>query len=121
VAGSETTASSLASLANNLLRNPNVYVKLKHEIRSAFKTEKEIRLEKCMELPYLTACIEENLRIFPPAPIGFLRSVNAGGDIIDGHAIPGGVSAVSKTSPGQSNQFIRHQSRLVHGALHTAR
>jgi cytochrome P450 len=44
------------------------------------------------ELPYLTACIEENLRIFPPAPIGFLRSVNKGGDVIDGHAIPGGVS-----------------------------
>jgi cytochrome P450 len=95
VAGSETTASSLASLSNNLLRHPEVYAKLKHEIRSTFKSEKEIRLEKCMnELPYLTACIEENLRIFPPAPIGFLRSVNKGGDIIDGHAIPGGVSEI---------------------------
>src|ERR1700712_224616 len=95
VARSETTASSLVSLANNWLRNPETYAKVKHEIRSVFKTEKEINLERCMnELPYLTACIEENLRVFPPAPIGFLRSVNKGGDIIDGHAIPGGVSAV---------------------------
>jgi cytochrome P450 len=77
---------------NNLLRNPETYVKLKHEIRTVFKAEKDINLARCMdELPYLTACIEENLRIFPPAPIGFLRSVNAGGDVIDGHAVPGGV------------------------------
>jgi len=93
VAGSETTASSLASLANNLLRYSETYIKLKNEIRSTFKTEKEITLERCMnELPYLTACIEENLRVFPPTPIGLLRSVNDGGDIIDGHAVPGGTS-----------------------------
>ncbi|QDS74784.1 hypothetical protein FKW77_001909 [Venturia effusa] len=94
----ETTASSLASLANNLLRHPEIYAKLKHEIRSTFESEKDIRLERCMnELPYLTACIEENLRIFPPAPIGFLRSVNEGGDIIDGHAVPGGTSVSVST------------------------
>jgi cytochrome P450 len=96
VAGSETTASSLASLMNNLLRNPETYAKLKREIRSTFKSESEINLSRCMEeLPYLTACIEENLRVFPPAPIGFLRSVNSGGDVIDGNAIPGGVSTMS--------------------------
>ena len=76
-----------------LMRNPRVYKKLTEEIRGAFKSEEDIRLVRTMEeLPYLTACLEENLRIFPPAPIGFLRSVNQGGDIIDGHAIPGGVS-----------------------------
>jgi cytochrome P450 len=70
-----------------------VYKKLKHEIRSTFTSEDEITLARCMdELPYLTACIEENLRIFPPAPIGFLRTIQEGGDIIDGHNVPGGVS-----------------------------
>jgi cytochrome P450 len=92
VAGSETTASSLALLANNLLRHPRVYDKLKAEIRGTFKSEADISLAKVMDLQYLTACLEENLRVFPPAPIGFLRSINPGGDTIDGHFIPGGVS-----------------------------
>jgi cytochrome P450 len=79
-------------MINMLMRYPRVYKKLTDEIRSTFKSEEEIRLVRTMEeLPYLSACIEENLRIFPPAPIGFLRSVNNGGDVIDGHAIPGGV------------------------------
>lgn len=91
VAGSETTASSLASLINNLLRHPKIFDKLKQEIRNTFKSESDIRLEVAMELPYLNACIEENLRIFPPAPIGFLREIQQQGDMVDGHYVPGGV------------------------------
>lgn len=75
------------------MRHPHVYTRLKEEIRNAFKTEADIDLETASSLPYLTACIEENLRIFPPAPIGFLRAIQDGGDIIDGRYIPGGVSA----------------------------
>jgi cytochrome P450 len=92
VAGSETTASSLASFINMMMRHPDIYAKVKHEIRSTFATAKDIKLAVAMELPYLTACIEENLRIFPPAPIGFLRTIQKGGDVIDGNVIPGGVS-----------------------------
>lgn len=77
---------------NNLLRHPEIFAKLKDEIRSTFKAESEIRLEIANNLPYLNACIEENLRVFPPAPIGFLRSVQKGGDLIDGHFIPENVS-----------------------------
>jgi cytochrome P450 len=77
---------------NMLLRHPGVYAKLKDEIRHAFKSEYEITLEVAHNLPYLSACIEENLRIFPPAPIGFLREIQNGGDTIDGHFVPGGVS-----------------------------
>ncbi|EHK97816.1 putative Isotrichodermin C-15 hydroxylase [Glarea lozoyensis 74030] len=97
VAGSETTASTLASLTNNLLRHPEVYSKLKAEIREKFSTEEEIKLAAVNELPYLSACIEEGLRIFPPAPIGFLRMIQDGGDTIDGQHIPGG-TAVSVSS-----------------------
>lgn len=75
-----------------MLRNPRVYAKVKEEIRGAFKSAAHINLADAMELPYLTACIEENLRIFPPAPIGFLRTIQAGGDVVDGQHIPGGVS-----------------------------
>lgn len=93
MAGSETTASTLASLTANLLRHPDVYNKLKSEIRTRFSSENEINLIAVNEdLPYLNACIEEGLRIFPPAPIGFLRTIQKGGDTIDGMFIPGGVS-----------------------------
>lgn len=91
VAGSETTATALAALTNLLLRHSHVYKKLKDEIRGTFKSDEEIILRKVQDLPYLTACLEEALRIFPPAPLGLMRSVNAGGDTIDGYWLAGGV------------------------------
>ena len=77
---------------NMLLRHPEIYAKLKDEIRTTFKSEADINLEIAHKLPYLNACIEENLRIFPPAPIGFLRQIQAGGDTVDGDFVPGGAS-----------------------------
>ncbi|KAF2665808.1 averantin oxidoreductase [Microthyrium microscopicum] len=97
VAGSETTASSLSSFTNMMLRNPAVFAKLKHEIRTAFPSAKDINLASATELPYLNACIEENLRVFPPAPIGFLRTIQASGDVIDGMHIPGGTAVSVST------------------------
>ena len=43
-------------------------------------------------LPYMNACIEEGLRIFPPVPISLLRTVPKEGSMIDGYMVPGGVS-----------------------------
>lgn len=48
-----------------------------------------------MKLPYLTAVIDEGLRIFPSAPIGFVRTVPEDGDTVDGEFIPGGVCILS--------------------------
>jgi cytochrome P450 len=92
VAGSETTATELCGLTNYLLRNPPIYKKLVGEVRSACKTEADINMDVLATLPYMNACIEEGLRIFPPVPIGLLRTVPKGGSLIDGHAVPGGTS-----------------------------
>lgn len=92
IAGTETTAGFLAGLFNQLLRDSRVLNKLKDEIRSNFKTDAEINFEDLVKLPYLTAVIEEGLRIFPSAPIGFVRTVPQGGDTIDGEFVPEGVS-----------------------------
>jgi cytochrome P450 len=43
------------------------------------------KLNTCV---YLRACIEESLRMAPPAPGGFPREVCKGGATIDGHVIP---------------------------------
>ncbi|KAF2258735.1 cytochrome P450 [Lojkania enalia] len=92
VAGSETTATELCGLTNYLLRNPKMFKRLKDEIRGACKSEADINMDILANLPYMNACIEEGLRIFPPVPIGLLRTVPKGGSIIDGHRVPGGYS-----------------------------
>ncbi|KAL1890958.1 hypothetical protein Sste5346_007955 [Sporothrix stenoceras] len=97
VAGSETTASSLAAVTNFLLKNPSTYEKCKNEVRSVFDSEDQITVAMMDKLPYMNACLEEGLRMFPPAPIGFLRTIQAQGDVIDGHHIPGGTAVSVST------------------------
>ncbi|KAI0159619.1 cytochrome P450 3A17 [Xylariaceae sp. FL1272] len=55
VAGSETTATALLGLTFHLGQNPTIYKRLSAEIAVA-------------QLPYLNACPEEILRIYPLAP-----------------------------------------------------
>ncbi|KAF2005223.1 cytochrome P450 [Amniculicola lignicola CBS 123094] len=92
VAGSETTATELCGLTNFLLRNPDKLDRLKKELRDAVKVESDLNMDVLGSLPYMNACIEEGLRIFPPVPIGLLRTVPKEGAIIDGHQVPGGYS-----------------------------
>ncbi|KAN0107802.1 cytochrome P450 [Hyaloscypha variabilis] len=92
IAGTETTAGFLAGLFNQLLRpnNRHILTRLIVEIRSNFASDADLRFEELVKLPYLTAVIEEGLRIFPSAPIGFVRTVPSGGDTISGHFVPEG-------------------------------
>jgi len=82
---------------NLLLRNKDVFDKLKAEIRDNIKSEEDLVINNLGELPYMSACIEEALRIFPPVPVGLLRVVPEGGSEIDGHFIPEGVSLISRS------------------------
>ncbi|OBT82403.1 hypothetical protein VE02_08402 [Pseudogymnoascus sp. 03VT05] len=92
IAGSETTATLLAGLTNQLLRNPEKLKRVTAEIRSRFATEADLTFDNIMSLPYLNACFDESLRIFPPVPVGLLRKVPKGGDMIDSNFVPGGTS-----------------------------
>lgn len=94
IAGSETTGSFMTGLFNHLLRpqNRNVLERLKNEIRSSFSSDEEINFEALSKLPWLTAVLEEGLRIFPSAPIGFTRTVPPGGDSVDGEFLPAGTT-----------------------------
>ncbi|KAI2776223.1 cytochrome P450 [Daldinia loculata] len=68
-----------------LSRNDGCYKKLAHEIRSIFAVGSEIRGPALATCHYLRACIDEALRMSPPAA----------GDqpfIVDGHAIPQGTA-----------------------------
>ncbi|KAL0257660.1 hypothetical protein SLS55_006823 [Diplodia seriata] len=90
LAGTETTATSLSGLTYHLLRNPAKLRKLVAEIRGAYATKDDMNLVNLQRLPYLQACIEEGLRLYPPAPIGTPRKVAEGGAAVCGRWVPGG-------------------------------
>ncbi|KAK7178821.1 hypothetical protein DPSP01_014343 [Paraphaeosphaeria sporulosa] len=94
IAGTETTAGFLTGLFNLITRAENKHIldKLTAEIRSSFQSEDELHFEDLAKLPYMTAVIEEGLRMFPSAPIGFVRTVPEGGDTVSGEFIPGGTT-----------------------------
>ncbi|KAH7070335.1 putative cytochrome P450 [Paraphoma chrysanthemicola] len=70
VAGSETTASALSGTIYWLLRSPHALRTLVAELETRYRSDGDISPQSVHELPYLVACIEEGLRMFPPAPHG---------------------------------------------------
>ncbi|KAI5275188.1 putative cytochrome P450 monooxygenase [Aureobasidium subglaciale] len=91
IAGTETTATSLCGLTWHLLNNKPVLEKLTKEIRGAFKSIDDITMESLPRLPYLSACLEEGMRMFPAVPEGIRRITPATGANISGHFIPANV------------------------------
>lgn len=92
LAGSETTASLLSGVIYFLLQDSAVYQQLVDEVRSTFSSEKEINISSVSQLPYMLACLNEALRIYPPSASGLPRVVPKGGAQILGRYIPEKVS-----------------------------
>ncbi|EXJ89425.1 hypothetical protein A1O3_02492 [Capronia epimyces CBS 606.96] len=93
VAGSDTTATSMRATLLAIITHPVVYAKLQAEIDAnirAGRISSPIRDQEARDLPYLQACIAEGLRRFPPITQLREREVPPEGDVIHGHAIPGG-------------------------------
>ncbi|KAF1933365.1 cytochrome P450 [Didymella exigua CBS 183.55] len=93
VAGSETTATALSGCMYYLTHDDKCLAKLQHEVRNAFDSPDLIDGDTTQKLPYLHACIEESLRMYPPVAIGLPRVSH--GATIDGHWIPAGVEVSS--------------------------
>ena len=94
LAGGETTPTGLSGLFYLLLRNKKKLDRLTREIRGAFESDKDMNIAKLHQLRYLTVCIEEGLRVYPPVPAGFERVVPSSGAPIAGHFVPGGTVVV---------------------------
>ncbi|GME31785.1 Cytochrome P450 [Neofusicoccum parvum] len=90
IAGTETTATLLSGLTFLLLKYPDVYAKLVHEIRSAFNSADEINMNTLAQMEYTNACIEEALRMYPPVPVGMPRVTPSKGAIVGGQPVPAG-------------------------------
>ncbi len=92
IAGSETSATTLSGLFNYLMNDAAVYARLKAEVRSTFASGADITAAAAAKLPYMTACLEETFRIYPPIPGGMPRVVPAGGCTIGDKWVPGGTT-----------------------------
>jgi cytochrome P450 len=91
LAGTDTSASTICGIFFYLAHNAAVLQKLTAEIRSTFDKLEEImvgtKLSRCQ---YLRACVDEALRINPPAPGELSREVLPGGATIQGSFYPAG-------------------------------
>lgn len=92
LAGSETTATSLATITYLLCTHPHVLAKFNEEVRSSFNSESEIDLLSVQKLDYVKAVVDEALRIFPPVVQGNTRITNEDGATIHGNYVPPHVS-----------------------------
>lgn len=96
-AGSETTAISLAAVFYFLLKHPDCYRKLMHELEEAVQSGEVEPRSDCLvswaesqNLPYLDAVIKESFRLHPAAGLPLERIVPPSGMEICGEVIPGG-------------------------------
>jgi len=97
VAGSETTATLLSGATYYMLKNPACLQKCVEEVRSAFASDADITFKAASaKLPYMLACLDEALRLFPPLPTISLRVTPPGQvSVIDGVEVPGKVSRLN--------------------------
>jgi cytochrome P450 len=65
VAGTETTNSMLCGAIYLILSNPAVWTKLCQEIRGAAENASDLNVESTHSMDYLSACLEEAMRVYP--------------------------------------------------------
>ncbi|KAH8646938.1 cytochrome P450 monooxygenase-like protein, partial [Tricladium varicosporioides] len=93
----DTVKTALSSTFFYLSRNPKVYQRLAAEIRSTFTSGNEITGTGVSSCSYLRACIDEAIRISPPAAGILWRDLAPNEDkdqqfIVDGYVIPRGTT-----------------------------
>ncbi|KAL7268464.1 hypothetical protein RUND412_008914 [Rhizina undulata] len=112
VAGSDTTATTMAAAFFYLTRNPEILAKLTTEIRTAFASASEIHVGPTLDsCHYLRAIVEETLRLSPSVPGALPREVLPGGLQIGTEFIPAGVEV------GVS-YYTLHRNSLYYSSPH---
>ncbi|KAF5484573.1 Cytochrome P450 monooxygenase aclL [Colletotrichum siamense] len=90
-AGSETSATTLSVVMFHLLTTPHAYKRLTDEIRT-IESDEEITISRLATMEYLTACIDEGMRMRPVVAAVIPRVGPPGGGMVDGHYIPEGTT-----------------------------
>ncbi|TEA19198.1 Cytochrome P450 monooxygenase AMT3 [Colletotrichum sidae] len=91
IGGTETTTAATSSLVYLLLRHPARMARLRAELDAAVRNpETDLTFTGLRALPYLNACIDEAMRVYPPAPTPMPRVVPRGGRVVCGRFVPAG-------------------------------
>jgi hypothetical protein len=88
LAGTDTTATLLPGLTCILSRNPEKLARLPKEARDTFSCFNDTTT-KLSQLVFLSACMEEALRMYPPLPVGLPRKTSEGGATVCGRCVAG--------------------------------
>ncbi|KAI0410783.1 cytochrome P450 [Xylaria grammica] len=111
VAGYEPPALWFYFTIYHLLQSPDQLDVLSAEIRAAFRTYGDITPATSAQLPFLTACLKESLRLMPGTLTGM--PVVSPGAMVDGHIIPKGVICQSSSfSMARSPRYFADPSRF---------
>tara|TARA_R110002060_G_scaffold22499_1_gene30485 strand:+ start:3178 stop:3930 length:753 start_codon:yes stop_codon:yes gene_type:complete len=92
VAGSHTTAATITLLLWHLFHNQDSLQRLQNEIMTVKRQGDNLcyAYSDVVNLPYLQACVTENLRISPVFVLPLMRVVPPGGKTIAGEFVPPG-------------------------------
>ncbi|KAF9020120.1 cytochrome P450 [Hymenopellis radicata] len=92
IAGSDTTSAVMCALFYCLLRDRPCYERLQQEVDEVLSTTECAVKASAATLPYMAACINETLRLFPPIPTNGPRIVpkGSGGRTLAGYFVPEG-------------------------------
>uniref|UniRef100_A0A8C6HNK6 Cytochrome P450, family 4, subfamily f, polypeptide 15 n=1 Tax=Mus spicilegus TaxID=10103 RepID=A0A8C6HNK6_MUSSI len=105
--GHDTTASGLSWILYNLARHPEYQERCRQEVQELLRDREstEIEWDDLAQLPFLTMCIKESLRLHPPVTVISRRCTQ---DIVlpDGRVIPKGVICII-------NIFATHHNPTV--------
>lgn len=95
-AGSDTTAITLRAIFYFLLKNPTQLQKLQAELENErvegrfARSDGLVDWEETRNLPYLSACVKESMRLHPAVGLTLERIVPRQGIEVCGHFLPGG-------------------------------
>lgn len=106
-AGSVTTAVAITNVMYQLLKNPHCLAKLREEVDAVMDPDEVIAsYDKVKHLPYLRACLDESMRIFPPTSHGLPRETPPEGINILGQWVPGHTSV-------SMSAYVAHHDELA--------
>jgi cytochrome P450 len=104
LAGSDTTATVISALLFYLIRNKHVQEKLANEILTTFSSYDDIKAgTKLLSCRYLTAFLQEGMRMAPPFGANAIREVLQGGITVQGRYLPKGTRVSTATWAMQYN------------------
>ncbi|CAO2604689.1 Cytochrome P450 4F6 [Lemmus lemmus] len=91
--GHDTTASGLSWILYNLARHPEYQERCRQEVQELLRGREpeEIEWDDLNQLPFLTMCIKESLRLHPPVPV-ISRCCTQDIVLPDGRVIPKGAT-----------------------------